>query len=179
MTATADTARQGRLANYMLGGSAFLALLLAMAWFSAHPPWQSGQAGSGLLRLSFTHSGARNCRDRTAEELEKLPPNMRASQLCDRRRQPVWMEFEIDNKVVKARSYSPSGLFGSGPSRIYERLVLPSGPHRVSLRMRDDPAVVDFTHTSSFDIMLEAGESIAVDFDAAADAFYLHGPGGS
>lgn len=179
MTAAASTSGAGRPLNLVLGGAAFLALSLGVAWLSAHPPWQSVQADSGVMRLSFTHSGARNCRDRTPEELAKLPPNMRATQICDRRRQPVYLEFELDGKIEKARNYSPSGLFGSGPSRIYERLVLPSGPHRVALRMRDNPASPGFTHETAFDIMLEAGESVAIDFDAAADAFYLHGAGGS
>lgn len=178
MSATAITRIPNRFFNYLLGGGAFLALSLALAWLSAHPSWQSIQADSGVIRLSFTHSGTRNCRDRTAEELAKLPPNMRASQLCDRRRQPVWMELELNGKILKARDYSPSGLFGSGPSRIYERLVLQSGLHRIALRMRDDPVSAGFTHVSSFDVILEAGESIAIDFDAAAGAFYLHRAGG-
>jgi hypothetical protein len=178
VSATAITRVPNRFFNYLLGGGAFLALSLGAAWLSAHPPWQSIQADYGVVRLSFTHSGARNCRDRTAEELAKLPPNMRASQLCDRRRQPVWMELELNGKILKARDYSPSGLFGSGPSRIYERLVLQSGLHRIALRMRDDPASAGFTHVSSFDIMLGAGESIAIDFDAAAGTFYLQRAGG-
>ena len=88
------------------------------------------------------------------------------------------MELELNGKILKARDYSPSGLFGSGPSRIYERLVLQSGLHRIALRMRDDPVSVGFTHVSSFNVILEAGESIAIDFDAAAGAFYLHRAGG-
>ncbi len=161
------TSAKTRSVNYLSGGIAFLALALAVAWFSARPVWQSIPPETGVVRLSFTHSGARNCRDRTAEELAKLPANMRATQICERRRQPIWLEF------------LPSGFFGSGPSRVYERLLLKSGSHQIQLRMRDTPASPAFTHTADFDIMLDAGESIAIDFDGTANGFFLHGKGGS
>lgn len=173
------TSAKTRYINYLSGGIAFLALAFAVAWFSARPVWQSIPPDSGVVRLSFTHSGARNCRDITAEELAKLPANMRASQICERRRQPIWLEFAIDNVTVKAQDYLPSGLFGSGPSRVYERLLLKAGSHQIQLRMRDTPASPAFTHTADFDIMLNAGESIAIDFDGTANGFFLHGKGGS
>lgn len=163
-----------RASNLLFGGAISLALMLGVALLSARPVWQSLPDGTGLLRLSLTHSGARNCRDRTAEELAKLPPNMRERQLCDRRRAPIRVEMDVDGRPAIAVDAPPSGLAGSGPSRVYERIELPAGTYRIDLRLADDPAVQDFVHRASYDIVLEPAESIAIDFDAASGGFFLH-----
>jgi hypothetical protein len=171
------TAWRARAPHLLLGGVLSLALVLGVATLSARPAWQSLPEGVGLLRLSLTHSGVRACRDRTAEELAKLPSNMRTRQLCDRRRAPIRVEMDIDGRPFVALDVSPSGLAGSGPSRVYERFELPAGSYRLDLRLADDPAVKDFAHRASYDIMLESAESVAIDFDAASGGFFLHGTG--
>ena len=127
-----------------------------------------------VLRLSFAHSGVRNCRDRTEEELAALPRNMRNAQLCERRRAPVRIEMDIDGTTVYAADVSPTGLAGSGPSRMYERFELPAGDRRLTLRLQDDPSQSGYDYEAAFDISLAPGESIAVDFDAASGGFYIH-----
>lgn len=163
-----------RPGHLVLGGAATLALVLATAVFSARPVWQSLPENHALLRLSFTHSGVRNCRDRTDEELAALPRNMRSTEICDRRRALVRVELDIDGGPVFAADLRPSGLAGSGPSRAYERFELPAGWHSVALRLRDDPAKPGFTHLAKFDFDAVPGESIAIDFDAAGGGFFLH-----
>lgn len=165
---------RGRAHHLAAGGAVSLAVMLAIAFLSAWPVWQSLAPGAALLRLSFTHSGVRNCRDRTAEELAKLPANMRASQVCDRRRAPVRIEMDIDGQQIFAADLPPSGLAGSGPSRIYRRVELPAGAYKVDLRMQDDPSVQDFTHKATFDIDLAQAESLAIDFDSTTGSFFLH-----
>lgn len=168
---------RGRASHLLFGGAISLALVLGVAMLSARPVWQSLPEDTGVLRLSLTHSGARNCRDRTSEELAKLPPNMRDRQLCDRRRAPIWVEMDIDGRTALAVKAAPSGLAGSGPSRIYERMELPAGTYRVDLRLADDLSVAGFAYQASFDIVLEPARSIAIDFDAASGGFFLHGWG--
>lgn len=165
---------RGRVRHLAAGGAITLALVLATAWVSARPEWQSLPPDSALLRLSFTHSGARNCRDRTAEELAKLPKNMRSTKECERRRAPLRIELDIDGKPVIATDLPPSGLAGSGPSRIYRRIELPAGTYAVSVRMRDDPAAPGFTQEASFDIDLAPAQSVTIDFDGVGKAFFLH-----
>lgn len=171
---TARTDWRGRRRHLALGGALSLAVVLAAAALSAWPAWQSLPPDTALVRLSFTHSGVRNCRDRTAEELAKLPANMRNSQICDRRRAPVRIEMDIDGQSVIAADLPPSGLAGSGPSRIYRRVELPAGSYHLTLRMRDDPSVAGFTQEAAFDIDLSPAESLAVDFDATTGRFFLH-----
>jgi len=163
-----------RWPHLAMGGAVTLALVLGVAALSASPRWQSLPSGDALLRLSFAHSGVRNCRDRTAEELAALPRNMRTPQVCERRRSPVRVELDLDGAPLFAADLSPSGLSGSGPSRVYERFLLPVGAHHLEVRMRDDPAVSGFTHEAAFDIQAAPAESVAIDFNAAAGAFYLH-----
>lgn len=164
----------GRLPHILLGGGLTLALVLGLASLSARPAWQSLAPDTALLRLSLTHSGARNCRDRTADELARLPPNMRSAQVCDRRRAPVRVEMDVDGRNILAADLRPSGLAGSGPSRIYHRIELPAGRYRLDLRLSDDPAAEGFDHVAAFDVDLHPAESLAVDFDAAAGGFFLH-----
>lgn len=164
----------GRLPQIALGGVLILALVLGVATLSARPAWQSLAPGIALVRLSLTHSGARNCRDRTADELAKLPKNMRSPQVCERRRAPVRVEMDVDGHSVLAADLPPSGLAGSGPSRIYHRIELPAGSYRLDLRLSDDPATRGFEYVAAFDVDLHPAESLAVDFDAASGGFFLH-----
>jgi len=155
-----------RLHHLAMGGAVTLGLCFGVALLSAAPAWQSMPESMALLRLSFTHSGDRSasCRDRTPEELAKLPPNMRATQVCDRRRPPIYVELEVDGKVIYAASSPPSGLAGSGPSRLYERLLLPAGPHDLMVRMRDNPASDGFGYEATRKVDLAAGQSFVIDF---------------
>lgn len=165
---------RGRARHLAAGGALSLALVLATAAVSAWPAWQSLPPDMALVRLSFTHSGVRSCRDRTEAELANLPANMRSSQICDRRRAPVRIEMDIGGQPVIAADLPPSGLAGSGPSRIYRRIEVPAGSHHLVLRMRDDPAAAGFTQEAAFDVRLSPGQSLAVDFDETAGKFFLH-----
>jgi hypothetical protein len=165
---------RGRAPNLVMGGLLSLAVVLAVAALSHRPLWRSLAENTALVRLSFTHSGVRACRDRTPEELAALPRNMRNAQLCDRRRAPVRVEMDIDGKTVFAGDLPPGGLAGSGPSRVYRGVELPAGRYRLAVRMRDDPARSGFTHEAGFDIQLRPAQSVAVDFDTTAGKFFLH-----
>ncbi|MCL4675342.1 MAG: hypothetical protein KJZ59_04785 [Pararhodobacter sp.] len=163
-----------RVPQLVLGGALSLLLVLGVAYLSARPMWQSLPEGTGLVRLSLTHSGVRDCRAPTAQELADLPPNMRDRDVCARRRAPIRVEMELDGRQVFATDARPSGLAGSGPSRIYQRFELPAGSYRVDLRLADDPSATGFAFEAGFDIRLEPAQSIAIDFDATSGGFYLH-----
>ena len=107
------------------------------------------------------------------EELAKLPPNMRAKQICDRRRPPIYVELAVDGKTIYTVEQPPSGLAGSGPSRIYERLLLPIGNHSVTVRMRDNPATDGFDFVETRQIDLKAEQSFVIDFRTAS-GFTFH-----
>ena len=163
----------GRARHLVLGGLFLLAVSLAVALLSAWPSWRSLPRDTALLRLSFTHGGDRSasCRDRTAEELAELPPNMRLKQVCDRRRPPVYVELEVDGMTVFAESLPPRGLAGSGPSQVYERFALPAGAHDIAVRLRDRPATEGFDYAAERRVTLAPAESFVIDFRPEAGGF--------
>ncbi|MCG6903501.1 MAG: hypothetical protein LJE68_12550 [Rhodobacter sp.] len=164
----------GRWHHLILGGAITLALALATAALSAWPVWQALPEDHALIRLSFTQSGVRTCRDRTPEELAALARNMRRTQICDRRRAPVYVEFDLDGKTIFASNLPPGGLSGSGPSRVYQRFELPAGSYDISLRLRDDPALEGFTNSATRHLQLAPAQSLAIDYNDEAGGFIFH-----
>lgn len=160
--------------HLMIGTILGLGVVLATAALSAWPTWQSLPEDHALVRLSFTVSGARNCRDRTPGELAALPPNMRQAQICERRRAPVLVELDLDGTTVLSRDLPPTGLSGSGPSRIYRRFELPAGSYEIALRLLTDPSEVGFTATARRNVTLVPGQSLAIDYDTGAGDFVFN-----
>lgn len=161
----------GRWHHLVLGTALSLVVVLATAALSAWPDWQSLPEDHALLRLSFSVSGARSCRDRTEEELAALPRNMRQDQICERRRAPVRVELDLDGQTVLAEDLPPGGLSGSGPSRIYHRFELPAGSYDIALRLRTDPADPGFAATAARQVTLAPGQNMAIDYDAGRGVF--------
>ncbi len=164
---------KGRLHHLLLGGAFMLAVSLGLAVLSAWPAWRSLPADTALLRLSFTHGGDRSatCRDRTPEELAALPANMRAKQVCARRRPPVYVELEIDGATVFAEELPPRGLAGSGPSQVYQRFPLPAGEHDIAVRLRDRPDTEGFDYAAETRVTLAPAQSFVIDFRSEAGGF--------
>ncbi len=159
--------------HVLAGGAVTLAVTLAAAWLSAAPAWQSLRDDRALVRISFSHGGDRSasCRDRTPEELAALPQNMRRTQVCDRRRPPVVVELDIDGATVLSRELPPSGIGGSGPSRIYQRIEVAAGDHSFAARLRDNPATEGFDYRAKTRTALRPGQSFVIEFDAERGGF--------
>ena len=164
----------GRGRHLAMGGLFMLVISAAAAVLAQRPTWESVPEDAGLVRLSLTLSGTRICRERTPEELATLPANMRSAQACERRRAPVRIEMDINDRPVIATDRPPSGLAGSGPSRIYERRILPAGDYRITLRLRNNPAIAGFTHETTREVRLAPGQNLAIDFRAATGEFIFH-----
>jgi len=158
----------------VLGTAVMCALILGTAWLSAWPSYRSTPDGSAVLKLSFSHGGERSCRLMTEAELAKLPPNMRRREICDRQRPPVYVELDLNGATVYAALVPPGGLAGDGPSRVYERFVLPAGPHEVAIRLRDTTRTEGFDHEASRRITLAAEQSFAIDFQPAFGGFIFN-----
>src|SRR5512134_226095 len=99
---------------------------LAVGVFSQWPRYHPLEPGQALVKVSFTRVGkpVGDCRALTADELAKLPPNMREPMLCPRERSPITVQVDIDGQRVLTRSAPPSGLSRDGASAVYERLVV-------------------------------------------------------
>lgn len=159
-----------RIRRLVLGTLLTVCVTLAAALLSAWPAWRATSEGAAVVKLSLSHGGERECRQLTDEELAELPANMRRREVCDRRRQPVYLELEIDGRRAFAESLPPTGLSGDGPSRLYERFELAAGDHEIALRLRDDGGE-GFTHSARREVTLAPGQSLAIDFEPRAGGF--------
>lgn len=148
---------------------------LAIGVFSHWPPYRHLGEDQALITLSFSHTGqpVSECRPHTAEELAKLPPNMRSPLLCPRERSPIVVELDLDGAPALRQMAKPSGLSKDGAASIYHRLSLSAGTHRVAVRMSDDARRSDFGHVSEQTVTLKPAQILVIDFDTATQTITL------
>ncbi|MBI1943282.1 MAG: hypothetical protein HYS35_06405 [Betaproteobacteria bacterium] len=154
----------------------YVPLMALIGYFSAAPRFSPIGEGEALLRLSFVHAAQRKepCRERSAAELAKLAPNMRAALDCPRERAPLLVELEIDGGVVLRREVPPAGLRRDGNATVYYRLPLPAGRHRIVARLRDRPEG-GFNYVREQTVELGPGRALLIDFAAAQGGFLFRG----
>ncbi|CAA7624735.1 hypothetical protein [Magnetospirillum sp. SS-4] len=146
---------------------AYTAFAVVIAYFSASPSYIHHPPDAALLKLSLTHAGQRvdDCKERTAEELAKVAPNMRTKQSCGRERNAVTLEMDIDGKPVYRHTAKPAGLSGDGRSRFYDSREIPAGRHVIRARMRDGNNPDVFDYDSEIVVDLKPRQVFVVDFD--------------
>lgn len=153
----------------------FGALALLIAVFSASPQYARVAPQDALIKLSFAHGAAKKgeCRKLSSEDLSKLAPNMRRGTICPRERLPVDVEMLLDGTTVYAERLPPAGLSGDGPSRTYQRFIVPAGQHNLLLRLRDTDRSEGFDYQMERTVRLVAGQNLAIDFVPAEGGFRL------
>jgi hypothetical protein len=141
-----------------------------LAYCSASPTYQQLPPGSALLRLSMTIPGALvgECRLRTADELERLAPNMRDPKLCPRERAGVNVQLEVDGITRVDEALAPRGLARDGEAALYRRILVPAGAHRITARVNDDARQTRFAYVGEASIDLAPGAVLTIDFDRKA-----------
>ena len=149
------------------------ALFVAVAAFSDWPVYRQTPRGSAVVMLTFVHGADRKseCRRLSPEEIQKLPPNMRRVQECPRGRRPVYVELDLAGKTVFQASLPPTGIAGDGPSKVYERFVVPAGSYEIAVRMRDTPRTDGFDHERRATVALTADQLFVIDFRTESGEF--------
>lgn len=152
----------------------YVPFMVLVGYFSTSPHYRHLGADQALIRLSFSHAAQRigECRQRTPQELAKLPPNMRAPLDCPRERSPVAIELEIDGKLIYQALVPPSGFTRDGAATVYQRFPIAAGTHRVVARLKDRVAG-DFNHVREATLELKPGRVLVIDFVAAQGGFVL------
>ena len=142
------------------------ALFMAVATFSDRPVYRQIPRESAVVMLTFVHGADRKaeCRRLTPEEIKKLPPNMRRVEECPRGRRPIYVELDLGERTIFKASLPPTGIAGDGPSKVYERFVVPAGNYDIAVRMRDTPRTEGFDHERRGAITLAADQMFVVDF---------------
>ena len=151
----------------MVGQFAVIAAVFAAtAALSDWPIYRQTPRGSAVVMLTFVHGADRKaeCRRLTPEEIQKLPPNMRRAQDCPRGRRPLYVELDLSGRRVFQASLPPTGIAGDGPSKVYERFVVPAGTYDVAVRMRDTPRTQGFDHERTGTVTLAADQMFVIDF---------------
>ena len=148
---------------------------LIIGYFSSSPPYRHLPADQALIKLSFSHQGMllSPCRQRSAEELEKLAPNMRAPMDCPRERSPVSVEIDLNGTPVYRHVATPSGLSRDGAATVYHRLPVQAGEHRLAIRLNDDARATDFNYRREELVTLKPGKVLVIDFNREAGGITL------
>ncbi|MEX0941497.1 MAG: hypothetical protein WD002_03025 [Pseudomonadales bacterium] len=141
-------------------------LALTVGVFSQWPPITMLEPGATELKLTIRYSGKRlgECRQMEAPELERLPPNMRQNLVCPREKSPLLAELRVNGELRYQDTIAPSGLHNDGVLAAYEQLAVPVGKVHVSLRIKDDERLEEFTHEYEDDLLLTADRSVRLHF---------------
>ncbi|MBK6336416.1 MAG: hypothetical protein IPG28_09290 [Betaproteobacteria bacterium] len=162
-----STLTAGKAANYALQAVCYAAFMAVVGYFATSPPYVHLPAGQAVVKLSLQHAGQRKeaCRERSAEELAKLAPNMRAASDCPRERAPLVVDIRMDDQPLFALVAPPRGLSRDGASTVYRRVAVAAGTHRFETRLADS---VDgtFRFTGQRTVDLKPGRVLVIDFDA-------------
>jgi hypothetical protein len=118
-----------------------------------------------LIKLSISHLGERECRKRTAEELAKMPPNMRAPLDCPRERSDIRLEVDLDGQPILQTVMHPTGLYKDGVSTVYKRFEVKAGSHRLAVRMNDNLVKPGFNFVKEEQISLKPHQVMVIDFN--------------
>ena len=153
----------------LLGQALFYGLFaVIIGYFSTSPKYRHLPPDHALIKLSFSHHGepAAECHKRTAEELAKLPRNMRAPMECQRERSPVTVQVELDGKLAFKGVAPPSGLSRDGVSTMYQRFEVPAGEHNIAVKMNDNVRIKDFNFAKEEKVSLKPAQILVIDFSA-------------
>jgi hypothetical protein len=163
-------------ASYPLQAVCYAAFVGAVGYFSTSPAYVHLAAGKAVVKLSFQHAGQRKtpCRERTAEELAKLAPNMRAAQMCERERAPVTVSVDMDGAPLFSMVAPPTGLARDGASTVYRRVAVPAGAHRFVARL-EDSMEGKTAFVAERTIELGAGRILVIDFDPKEGGWLFRG----
>lgn len=152
----------------------FFALFVAVLMvFSNSPRYKHFPAGQALVKLSVSHAGQikGECRKRTEEELARLSPNMRVSEVCPRERSAILLELEMDDKLIFRGSLPPSGIKRDGIASVYKRFPVSAGQHRLVARMKDHEKLTEFNYAKQIDVSLAPAQVFVIDFETEAGGF--------
>jgi hypothetical protein len=158
----------GKAARYIGQGMLYGLFGVFIGYFSTSPKYEHLAPDQALLRLSFKHPGKikAECRQRGAEELAKIPANMRQAMDCPRERSPVRVRVELDGKDLYDEAFPPTGLSKDGASIGYRRLPISVGRHYLKVQFNDDVRVAGFNFESEQAVEMKPGQVVLIDLAA-------------
>lgn len=151
----------------------FVTVSALIGYFSSQPMYQQMPDGMAQIKMSFAHGGARkiDCRKLTSTEIAKLPANERRPNTCTRERIPVHVQLTLDGELFYDDLLEATGLSRDGPSRTYQKIIVPAGPHTITARLRDTKRTSGFDYEATHQVVLKPFQNLAVDFKADSGGF--------
>lgn len=152
---------------WLLQGVLYALFIGVLGLFSHWPQYRHLDDDQAVLKLSIVHLGERlhPCVEQSAEELARLPPNMRAPKRCPRERAPLAIEVDLDGEPLLRRTAEPGGLSSDGSASMYERRVIAAGEHHLAVRLRDSAREQGFDHLGEARVNLRPAQILVIDFD--------------
>jgi len=144
----------------------YAAFAATIGYFSHSPTYHHLGQDQGLIRLSFKHPGEikADCRQRSAEELAKLPPQLRVSADCPRERSPVKVRVDLDGKPLVDETFAAAGLHRDGAASGYKRVPVAAGEHRLKVAFNDNARVSGYNHVREAVVTIRPGQVVLIDF---------------
>ena len=142
------------------------ALFAGVAWLSDRPVYRTLPEGSAMMLLAFVPGAARKgeCRRLSPEDIDRLAPNVGRGQDGPRVRRSLYVELDIDGRRVYSADLKPTGIAGDGPSRVYQRFVMPAGKYDVAVRMRDTARADGFDHERRGTVDFAPSQMFVIDY---------------
>lgn len=160
--------------QYIGQGVVYALFMGVIGYFSTLPQYTHLPPDETLIKMSFRHAGQHvgECRERTPEEMAKLPEYKRkgGNKVCSRERSNLVVELELDGKLLYHKTLVPTGLSHSSNANIYERIRVKAGTHTLKARLRDHPGE-DFNYVSEETVNLAPGRVLVIDFKSATGGF--------
>jgi hypothetical protein len=151
-------------------------LAVPIGYWSANPTYVLHGGNQAEIKLSLSKAGLHSgeCRQRTPEELAKLPPQARVKTVCGSRgRSAVTVRIELDGKFLYERTVKPSGLSQDGNSVFYAKFLVPAGEHVLTAKMRLKQDQEEFDHVLEERINLEPNRVVVVGHRVEDDQLIL------
>jgi hypothetical protein len=123
------------LPNRIAGLLAAAAVMAALLWASNAPMTAHG-SNAAVLRLAWSARPERieDCRQRSAEELAKLPQHMRQPLACEGTTAEYRLRVRIDGSLVTDRIVHGGGLRRDRRLYVFEEVALPPGEREIDIR---------------------------------------------
>ena len=135
MQELANTFFEQKWPQLVAHASFYLCIGLFIGYFSSSPVYEYADSQTAELKLVVRHSGilVGQCRTLGDAELKKLPPNMRAPEICPREKSSMLVSLMVNGDAFYSAVINPAGLHRDGVLALYKRFTLRAG--QVSVRL--------------------------------------------
>ncbi len=150
--------------------------MVVVWYFSTRPEYRQLEADQAVVTLAFAHAAKlrEECRVRTQDELDRLPPNMRLPTECPRERSPITLEMFLDDSLIMKRVIEAPGLHQDQGIDVFHRIKVPAGDHQLTVLMNDDVKVSGPTYRYHEYVNLLPEQQLLVNFHAESGGFFLN-----